>query len=80
MRCCWANCSKAAWEGSFNERKPSTELDFFFFLDDDLESFPEELLECREARLDDVTRAILEEEWVANGGWLMSGSRAAGGS
>lgn len=61
LRCCCAYWSRAACEGSFRERKPSTELAFFFFLDDRA-SFVEEAVEAREARLDDVTEVGLERE------------------
>lgn len=71
LRCCSANCSRATWDGSFKERKPSTEPFFFFF--DDLESFDEEALEDREARLDDVTLAVSKERWVRVDGAVESG-------
>jgi hypothetical protein len=56
FRCASANCSSATCEGSFRDRNPSTEL-FFFFLLDDLEPFEEDTLDVVEARLTDVRLA-----------------------
>ena len=61
LRCCSANCSSASWDGSFRERKPSTELVFFFFFDDDLESLEDERLGVMEARLDDVRLVVSKD-------------------
>lgn len=63
LRCCSANCSRASWEGSFRDRKPSTEVGFlFFFVLDDLESLEEVVaLDVVEARLSDVRLAVSEE-------------------
>ena len=77
LRCCSANCSKATCEGSFKERKPRTELPFFFFFDD-FEPFDEELLEDMEARLDDVTEVVSKEGREMFEGAFESG--VAGGS
>jgi hypothetical protein len=63
LRCCSANCFRATCDGSFTERKPSTELPFFFFFVDDLESLEEEALEDREARLDDVRLVVSKGAW-----------------
>ena len=63
LRCCSANCSRATWEGSFSDKKPKTELAFFFFFGI-LESLELELLDVVEARLDDVALAVeLKEVW-----------------
>lgn len=61
LRCCSANCSRATWEGSFRDKKPKTELLFFFFLDV-LESLELELLEVVEARLDDVVLTVVSKD------------------
>jgi hypothetical protein len=58
LRCASANCFSASCEGSFRDRKPRTLPDFFFFLDDDLESLEEDALEAVEARLPDVRLAV----------------------
>lgn len=58
---CWsANWSRADWEGSFKERKLSTEPAFFFFLDD-LEASEEAVLESVEARLGDDRLAVSKD-------------------
>lgn len=61
LRCCSANCSRAACEGSFSDKKPKTELLFFFFLDV-LESLELDVLEGVEARLDDVVLAVVSKD------------------
>lgn len=76
LRCCSLNCSKATWDGSFRERKPSTEPFFFFF--DDFEPFDEELLEDMEARLDDVREVVSKDGREMFEGAF--GSGVAGGS
>ena len=77
LRCCSANCFRATCDGSFTERKPSTELPFFFFVDD-LESLEEEALDDREARLDDVGLAVSKDAWELMDGAFESG--VVGGS
>ena len=61
LRCCSANCSRATWEGSFKDRKPKTELLFFFFLNV-LESLELEALDVVEATLNDVVLAVVSKD------------------
>lgn len=61
LRCCSANCSRATCEGSFSDKKPKTELLFFFFLDV-LESLELDVLDGVEARLDDVALAVVSKD------------------
>jgi hypothetical protein len=61
LRCCSANCSRATCDGSFNERKLSTECALFFFFLDDAESFEDDALDDREARLEDVELVVSRE-------------------
>jgi hypothetical protein len=49
LRCASAYCSSATCEGSFSVKKPSTELAFFLFFFDVLESFEDPALEFVEA-------------------------------
>lgn len=62
LRCCSANCSRATCDGSFSDKKPNTELLFFFFFDDVLESLELRLLDGVEARLDDVVLAEVSKD------------------
>ena len=78
LRCCSANCFRATCDGSFTERKPRTELPFFFFFDDDLESFEEDAPDDIEARLDDVRLVVSRYVWESIDGALDSG--VVGGS
>jgi hypothetical protein len=63
LRCCWASCSRATWDGSLRDKNPRTELAFFFFfsLATEAESLQLPLLECVEARLGDVRLAVSED-------------------
>ena len=56
LRCNSAYCSRATCDGSFKDRKPSTEP-FFFVFPDDFEPL-EEALDAVEARLGDVRLAV----------------------
>lgn len=67
LRCCSANCSRAAWDGSFSDRKLKTELLFFFFFVV-LESLELEWLEGVEARLDDVLAVVSKDGRYGEGG------------
>lgn len=72
LRCCSANWSRADWEGSFKERKLSTEPAFFFFFGD-LESFDVAGLESVEARLGGGRLAVSTEGRDVVEGGLESG-------